>query len=443
MEVDLVIKSKWIVPVVPREQVLTDHAIAIKDKKIFAIGPTESINTQYQCTNITSLNNHILIPGLVNAHGHAPMALLRGSADDIPLKEWLEEIIWPLEGKLVDRQFVFEGATQAIAEMIRSGTTCFADMYFFPDEVAKASLAAHIRVQLASPVLDFPTVWAQDADEYINKATQLHDDYRDSELVSTAFGPHAPYTVSDAPLQKLSVLAEELDLPIHIHLHETAQEISEAIASDGRRPLQRLQELGLLSTRLNCIHATQLQEKEIESIAKHGANILHCPESNMKLASGFCPVAKLVKHGINVGLGTDGAASNNDLDMVSEMRSAALMAKVVSEDARSVPAAIALEMATINGAKALGLESDIGSLEIGKAADITAINLDSINSQPVNNPLSHLVYCINSAQVSDVLCSGVQILDNGSLTTLNLDKIMQTAETWQTKVVNQLSHNHG
>ena len=443
MEVDLVIKSKWIVPVVPREQVLTDHAIAIKDKKIFAIGPTESINTQYQCTNITSLNNHILIPGLVNAHGHAPMALLRGSADDIPLKEWLEGKIWPLEGKLVDRQFVFEGATQAIAEMIRSGTTCFADMYFFPDEVAKASLAAHIRVQLASPVLDFPTVWAQDADEYINKATQLHDDYRDSELVSTAFGPHAPYTVSDAPLQKLSVLAEELDLPIHIHLHETAQEISDAIASDGRRPLQRLQELGLLSTRLNCIHATQLQEKEIESIAEHGANILHCPESNMKLASGFCPVAKLVKHGINVGLGTDGAASNNDLDMFSEMRSAALMAKVVSEDARSVPAAIALEMATINGAKALGLESDIGSLEIGKAADITAINLDSINSQPVNNPLSHLVYCINSAQVSDVWCSGVQILDNGALTTLNLDKIMQTAETWQTKVVNQLSHNHG
>ena len=239
MEVDLVIKSKWIVPVVPREQVLTDHAIAIKDKKIFAIGPTESINTQYQCTNIISLNNHILIPGLVNAHGHAPMALLRGSADDIPLKEWLEGKIWPLEGKLVDRQFVFEGATQAIAEMIRSGTTCFADMYFFPDEVAKASLAAHIRVQLASPVLDFPTVWAQDADEYINKATQLHDDYRDSELVSTAFGPHAPYTVSDAPLQKLSVLAEELDLPIHIHLHETAQEISDAIASDGRRPLQR------------------------------------------------------------------------------------------------------------------------------------------------------------------------------------------------------------
>ena len=443
MEVDLVIKSKWIVPVVPREQVLTDHAIAIKDKKIFAIGPTESINTQYQCTNITSLNNHILIPGLVNAHGHAPMALLRGSADDIPLKEWLEEKIWPLEDKLIDRQFVFEGATQAIAEMIRSGTTCFADMYFFPDEVAKASLAAHIRVQLASPVLDFPTVWAQDADEYINKATQLHDDYRDSELVSTAFGPHAPYTVSDAPLQKLSVLAEELDLPIHIHLHETAQEISEAIASDGRRPLQRLQELGLLSTRLNCIHATQLQEEEIESLAEHGANVLHCPESNMKLASGFCPVAKLVKQGINVWLGTDGAASNNDLDMFSEMRSAALMAKVVSEDARSVPAAIALEMATINGAKALGLESDIGSLEIGKAADITAINLDSINSQPVNNPLSHLVYCINSAQVSDVLCSGVQILDNGALTTLNLDKIMQTAETWQTKVVNQLSHNHG
>ena len=438
MEVDLVIKAKWIIPVVPREKVLIDHAIAIKDKKILTIGPTESINAQYQCNNTTSLDNHVLIPGLVNAHGHAPMALLRGSADDIPLKEWLGEKIWPLESKLVDRQFAFEGATLAIAEMVRSGTTCFADMYSFPDEVAKAALAANIRVQLASPVLDFPTVWAHDADEYINKATQLHDNYRDSELVSTAFGPHAPYTVSDEPLQKLGVLAEELDLPIHIHLHETAQEITDALAIDGRRPLQRLQELGLLSTRLNCVHATQLQDEEIETLAEHGANILHCPVSNMKLASGFCPVSKLIKQDINVALGTDGAASNNDLDMFSEMRAAALMAKVVSEDAKAVPAAVALEMATINGAKALGLESDIGSLEIGKIADITAVSLYSINSQPVNNPLSHLIYTINPTQVSDVWCSGVRILDSGTLTTLNLNKIMKTAETWQTKISEQL-----
>ena len=438
MEVDLVIKSKWIIPVVPREQVLTDHAIAVKDKKILAIGPTESITTQYQCANTTSLDNHVLIPGLVNAHGHAPMTLLRGCADDIPLKEWLEKRIWPLERKFVDRQFVFEGATHAIAEMIRSGTTCFADMYFFPDEVAKAALAAHMRVQLASPVLDFPTAWAQGADEYINKATQLHDDYRYSELVSTAFGPHAPYTVSDEPLQKLGILAEELDLPIHIHLHETEQEIADALANDGRRPLQRLRELGLLSTRLNCIHATQLQDEEIKSLAEQGANVVHCPESNMKLASGLCPVDKLINQDINVGLGTDGAASNNDLDMFSEMRSAALMAKVVSKDARAVPAATALEMATINGAKALGLESDIGSLEIGKTADITAVNLDSINSQPVNNPISHLVYTVNPTQVSDVWCSGVRILDSGTLTTLDVNKIKQTAETWQTKITNQL-----
>ncbi|NKB31588.1 MAG: TRZ/ATZ family hydrolase [Pseudomonadales bacterium] len=434
MEVDLIIKAKWIIPVVPRGQVLNDHAIALKDKKILALGPADSICEQHQSDNIISLVNHALIPGLVNAHGHTPMALLRGAADDIPLKEWLEEKIWPLEGSLVDRQFVFDGATLAIAEMIRSGTTCFADMYFFPDEVARAAIAAHVRVQLASPVLDFPTVWAQDADEYILKATQLHDDYRDNELVSTAFGPHAPYTVSDAPLQKLGVLAEELDLPVHMHVHETAQEVKDAVASDGRRPIQRLHELGLLTPRLNCIHATQLNDDEMNLLAQHGAHVLHCPESNMKLASGFCPVAKLLDKGINVGLGTDGAASNNDLDMFTEMRSAALMAKAVSGDAGAVPAATALEMSTINGAKALGLDAEIGSLEVGKYGDISAINLDAFNSQPVNNPLSHLVYAVNSTQVSHVWCAGMPLLEDGNLLTLERDKIYQSALSWQSKV---------
>lgn len=434
MDVDLIIAAKWIVPVVPRETVLSNYALVVKDKKIVDLCPSDEISEKYQAKQTVSLGEHALLPGFINAHGHAPMTLLRGAADDIPLKEWLEEKIWPLEGKLVDREFVFDGTTLAIAEMIRSGTTCFADMYFFPDEVARATLAANIRVQLASPVLDFPTVWAQDADEYIQKATQLHDDYRDNEYVSTAFGPHAPYTVSDSPLQKLAVLAEELDIPIHMHVHETAQEIDDAVSQDGRRPISRLSDLGLLSPRLICIHATQLIEDEIELLAQSGTHVLHCPESNMKLASGSCPVANLIDSGINVGIGTDGAASNNDLDMLSEMRSAALLAKLVSADASAVPAHQAIECATLNGAKALGLEEHIGSLEIGKFADVTAIKLDEFNTLPVNNPLSHLVYAANASQVSHVWCGGTAVLDNKQLTTLDSVRILEIAKSWQARV---------
>ena len=434
MQVDLIIQAKWLIPIVPQGLVLEDHAIVIVDKKIHELCSIADSESRFQTKQIVKLSNHALIPGLINAHGHSPMALLRGAADDIPLKEWLEDKIWPLEEKLVDRTVVSQGATLAIAEMIRSGTTCFADMYFFPDEVAKSAIEARIKVQLASPVLDFPTVWAQDADEYIYKATQLHDNYRGNEFVSTAFGPHAPYTVSDEPLRKLATLAEELDLPIHMHVHETAQEIADAIASDGRRPLQRLLDLGLLSPRLNCIHATQLIQEEIEALSQSGAHVLHCPESNMKLASGFCPVSTLLETGINVGLGTDGCASNNNLDMFSEMRSAALLGKAVSGDASAIPAQQALEMATINGARALGLEAQIGSLEPGKSADLAAVSLDSLNSIPVNNPVSHLVYAVNAAQVSHVWCAGQALLTEGKLATLDTDKIKHAAANWQQKV---------
>jgi 5-methylthioadenosine/S-adenosylhomocysteine deaminase len=434
MQVDLIIQAKWLIPIVPQGLVLKNHAIVVNDNKIHELCTIEESESRFQAAQIIKLSNHALIPGLVNTHGHSPMVLLRGAADDIPLKEWLEGKIWPLEGKLVDRTFVNEGASLAIAEMIRSGTTCFADMYFFPDEVAKSAIEARIKVQLASPVLDFPTVWAQDADEYIYKATQLHDNYRDNEFVTTAFGPHAPYTVSDEPLRKLATLAEELDLPIHMHVHETAQEIEESLAKDGRRPLQRLQDLGLLSPRLNCIHATQLIPEEIEALSQHGTHVLHCPESNMKLASGFCPVSTLLEQGINVGLGTDGGASNNDLDMFSEIHSAALLAKAVSGDASAVPAQQALEMATINGARALGLEAQIGSLEPGKSADMTAVSLDSLNSIPVNNPVSHLVYAVNASQVSHVWCAGQALLTEGELTTLDTDKIKRSAADWQQKV---------
>lgn len=434
IQADLLIHAKWILPVVPAGTVLEDHALAIRDRKIVAITASADTESSISATTSIRLGQHALIPGLVNVHGHSAMSLLRGIADDIPLKQWLEQAVWPIENKFVSAEFVRQGANLAIAEMISSGTTCFADMYFFPDEVARAALDANIRVQLASPVLDFPTVWAEDAEEYIYKATELHDNYRNSELVHTAFGPHAPYTVSDQPLMKISTLAEELDVPIHIHVHETATEVEEAVQASGRRPLQRLAELGLLSPRLICVHATQLLDTEIELLAAHGASVAHCPESNLKLASGMCPVAKLLDAGVNVALGTDGCASNNDLDMFSEMRCAALLAKIVAADASALPAAQALELATINAARALGLDAVIGSLETGKYADITAINLDRLNTMPLYNPVSQLVYAAQASQVSHVWCGGRLIFEEGELKTMDLDSIKQSVIAWQQKI---------
>lgn len=430
-QADLLISAKWIIPVLPKGQVLEDHCLAIRGNRIVGIYSRSEADSLIEAEEILELGDTALIPGLINTHGHTAMTLMRGIADDIPLSEWLEDSIWPLEAQFVSPEFVLHGANLAIAEMIRSGTTCFADMYFYPDQVAKAALNANIRVQLASPVLDFPTVWAQDANEYIAKATALHDNYRHSELIHTAFGPHAPYTVSDAPLLKLSTLAEEMDLPIHMHVHETAKEVSDALAAEGRTPIQRLKKLGLLSPRLVCVHATSLNDEDIASLAEAGCHIAHCPESNLKLASGFCEVAKLSAAGINVALGTDGCASNNDLDMISEMRTAALLAKGVAADASALPAQQALEMATINGAKALGLDSLIGSLEAGKYADITAINLDALNSIPTYNPVSQIVYATQAAQVSHVWCSGIQLLNEGKLTGLDIETIKSDSAHWR------------
>jgi 5-methylthioadenosine/S-adenosylhomocysteine deaminase len=436
LEADLVIHAKWVIPVDAESQILENHSVVVADKRIIEILSQDEARKKVLAAQTVELPHHALIPGLINAHGHAAMSLFRGVADDIPLKEWLEEYIWPLEGEHVSAEFVQQGAILACAEMIASGTTCFADMYFFPDAVAKVVLDAQLRVQLASPILDFPTVWANDADEYILKATQLHDNYRNSDLVHTAFGPHAPYTVSDEPLRKIAMLAEELDIPIHMHVHETAQEVEESITSNGMRPLQRLAKLGLISPRLLCVHATQLLEEELKLLNENGAHVIHCPESNLKLASGFCPVNKLLKNGINVGLGTDGCASNNDLDMFSEMRTAALLAKGVAGDASAVPAYQALRIATINGARAMGLDHKIGSLETGKFADLTAVDMSCYNSIPIYNPVSHLVYNTQASQVSHVWCSGKLLFENNELLTIDKLKLVETTHNWQQQIAN-------
>lgn len=433
MAPDTIIHARWIIPATADRAILEDHSLLIEDGVISAIVPRAQA-LRCQARQTVTLDTHALIPGLVNAHGHAGMTLLRGVADDLPLHTWLQEHIWPLENQWISEEFVLHGSQLAMAEMLSGGTTCFADMYYFPDVVARAATQARIRVQLAAPIFDFPTAWGRDADDYISKATRLHDEYRNSRLVSIAFGPHAPYTVSDAPLKRIVMLAEELDIPIHMHIHETAQEIGDALQNSGKRPLARLEALGLPGPRLIAVHATQLEPGEIDRLAETGTHVVHCPQSNLKLASGFCPVQQLMQAGVNVALGTDGASSNNDLDMLAEMQTAALLAKTVAGDASALPAYEALRMATINGARAMGLDSRIGTLEAGKQADICAVDLDTLNALPVYNPVSQLVYSTRADQVTDVWVSGARVLKDRQIQTINIPALRQHLTQWRQRL---------
>ncbi len=439
-QVDTVIHARWVIPVEsnaqePSGQALDCHAVIIDHGRIEAIVPSDEARQLYQSDEIVELVNHALIPGLINAHTHVAMNLFRGIADDLPLLAWLNQHVWPAEQKWVDKNFVHDGSMLAIAEMLRGGTTCFNDMYFFPDITAQAAISAGIRCSLGLIMIDFPTIWAQNADEYLSKGIAVHDEFKSAPLISTAFAPHSPYTVSDEPLTKIRTYADELDIPIHMHIHETADEITQAINHNGKRPLQRLYELDLLTPRLLAAHMTQLSHDEITLCAEQGVHIVHCPESNLKLASGFCPVARLLNAGANIAIGTDSAASNNDLDMFGEMRSAALLAKGVANDASALPAAQALYCATMGGAKALAMDNEIGSLRVGKAADITAVDLSTLETQPVFDPVSHLVYCAGRHQVSDVWVKGRRLLNQRQLIQMDVAAIAQRCQQWQEKIL--------
>ena len=433
-QVDTLLHARWIIPVEPDNAVHEYHSLAVKDGRIHALLPAREARGRYRADVELDLAEHALIPGLINAHTHAAMSLFRGLADDLPLMEWLNDHIWPAEGTWVNPEFVRDGTQLAMAEMLKGGITCFSDMYFFPDETAQAAADAGMRAVAGMILIDFPTAWAGDAKEYLRKGLDLHDRFRNHPLIATAFAPHAPYTVSNEPLERVRVLAEELDVPIHMHVHETAAEIQQGMEHHGNRPLQRLEQLGLATPHLVGVHMTQLNDEEIAAYARCGAHVVHCPESNLKLASGFCPVQKLLQAGINVAIGTDGAASNNDLDMFSEMRSAALLAKAVAQDASALPAAQALRMATMNGARALGLDEETGSLSPGKAADITAVNLGGIEAQPLYHAVSQLVYAGGRHQVSDVWVAGQHLVKEGVLTTLDEHDILGKAQAWQQKI---------
>jgi 5-methylthioadenosine/S-adenosylhomocysteine deaminase len=431
---DLLIEAGHVVPVVPHGVVLDDHAVAVRDGVIVAVLPIAQARERFEAKEIVFRPDAALIPGLVNAHTHNPMTLLRGVADDLPLMDWLQGHIWPIEAAVIGPDFVADGVTLAIAEMLRGGTTCCNENYFFPDVQAATYRRHGFRACVGLPVIDFPTAWARTADEYFDRAGEVHDQWRNDPLVATAFAPHAPYTVSDANFERIRMLSDQLDVPVHCHVHETAHEVAEAQQKTGQRPLARLDRLGLVNDRLIAVHMTQLTDAEIALCAERGVSVAHCPESNLKLASGFCPVAKLAKAGVNLAIGTDGAASNNDLDMFGEMRTAALLAKGAGEDASALDAFATLRAATLGGAKALGFDDRIGSIEPGKQADLVCVDLGALETQPLHHIVSQLVYACGRHQVGDVWIAGHRKLDRRILVDMDTDALVANARQWRDRI---------
>ncbi|WP_295541450.1 TRZ/ATZ family hydrolase [uncultured Thiohalocapsa sp.] len=434
MQTALLIHADWVLPVDAGNSTLAQHSLAVADGRIAAVLPRAQAETQIEAAKTLDLTGHVLIPGLINTHTHAAMSLLRGLADDLPLMTWLHEHIWPAEGRWVDQEFVADGTRLALLEMLRGGMTCFNDMYFHAEVTARVCAEAGVRVLAGMIVVDFPTRYADNADEYLRRGLELHAHYRDHALVRPAFAPHSTYAVSEAPLMRVRTLADELEVQVHMHLHETRDEVLQVLRAHGERPIARLDRLGLLGPQLVAVHMTQLEEAEIGRLAATGTQVVHCPESNLKLASGFCPVHDLLSAGVNVALGTDGAASNNDLNLFGEMRMAALLGKGVAGAANAVSAAQALRMATLNGAKALGLDDEIGSLEVGKAADIVAVDLRDAHTQPVYHPCSQLVYAASSHQVRHVWIRGRQVLRDGAPLTLDPTAIIAAARAWGERI---------
>jgi len=431
--VDTLIEAKWVVPVVPEGAVLERHSVAVKDGLIVAVLPSDEAAARFKPLRRFALSGHALIPGLVNLHTHAAMALMRGLADDLPLMQWLNEHIWPAEAKHVSARFVYEGTRLACAEMLAGGVTCMNEMYFFPEEAARAALDSGMRAAIGIIAIDFPTAYASDADDYLAKGLAARDRLAREPLLSFCIAPHAPYTVSDRTLERSLMLAEELDLPIHMHVHETAAEVAQGLEQHGVRPLARLARLGIVGPRLIAVHAVHLDAAEIEMLARAGASVAHCPSSNLKLASGIAPVAALLAAGVPVGIGTDGAASNNSLDMFRDMRLAALLAKGASGNAQAMPAARALSAATIHPAAALGLGERIGSIEVGKTADLCAVALNRPGVMPCFDPVSHLVYAAGREDVTHVWVGGVIRMDDRQLEA-KMSDLDNLSRLWQNNI---------
>jgi len=433
---DTLISAEWCIPVEPEALVLDKHSVAIEDGRIIDILPTAEAHNRYAAGSQVDRPGHVLIPGFVNAHTHAAMTLFRGYADDLPLERWLRDVIWPAEARWAGAEMVRDGTRLAIAEMLLSGCTCFSDQYFFPEIVAETAVDLHMRAMIGTPVIDFETQWAASASECLSKGAELvHDRYADHPLISSCFVPHSTVTVSDEAFAELRVMADQLDKRVQIHLHESAAEVEQAVKDTGRRPVDRLRELGLVNASLMAVHAVHVTDEEIALFAGAGVTVAHCPRSNLKLADGIARIQDMLDAGLTVGIGSDSAASNNTLDMPGEMRTAALLAKSRANDAAALPAAQALRMATIEGARCLGMENETGSIETGKWADLACIDLSPLNSQPVYDPVSQLVYAVQPQQVRDVWVAGRHQVENGRLLDIDEVGILARTREWRARIV--------
>ena len=429
-----VLHARYLLPVRPAHAVLEHHSVVIRDTRIVDVLSTTAAKSRYRDADQVNLQDHVLLPGLINMHTHSPMTLLRGYADDLPFQQWLNEFIWPLERKFVSEEFVADGTRLAMAEMIRAGTTCFNENYFFPDIMAAAVAKAGMRACIGMPIIELPTAWAGDVNEYLEKGLDVLKQWRGFSRLRFSLAPHAPYSVSDKSLEQIAVLSADLGLPVHMHLLETEWEVTHSFQQYGIHPLERLEAHRLLNSRLLAVHMTQLTADEIRMLADRRVHVVHCPQSNLKLASGTCRINDLRESGLNIAIGTDGAAANNNLDLLSEAQTAALLAKGVSGDPRAVDAFTALEMITINGAMALGLDHEIGTIETGKLADLAALDLRAPETQPVHNVVSQVIYAASSRQFTDVWVEGQRLMDAGKLTTLDLAGLMENAEIWRRKL---------
>jgi 5-methylthioadenosine/S-adenosylhomocysteine deaminase len=429
-KIDLLIEARWIATV-DTEKVLKSHAVAVDRGRILSILPAGEARARYKADQHVTLQDHILIPGLINLHTHAAMSLMRGLADDLPLMDWLQKHIWPAEAAHMSAQFVYDGTRLACAEMLKGGITCFNDMYFYPEAAATAAAEFGMRAMLGIITLEFPTPYASDAADYIDKGLAVRETWRGNPLIGFCLAPHAPYTVSNDSFERVLTLSEQLNLPIHCHIHETRQEVDDSLKLHGIRPLERLRRLGMLGPGFIGVHAVHLDDDDLQLLAATGCSVAHCPTSNLKLASGFAPVAKMRQLGINVGLGTDGAASNNRLDLFGEMRLASLLAKGLSGDASALPAGEILRMATLNAANALGLGQQIGSITPGKLADLCAVSLESLESRPCFDPLSHLVNVAGRESVTHVWVAGKCCVDNKTLLNGKQNDLEAVIALWQ------------
>jgi 5-methylthioadenosine/S-adenosylhomocysteine deaminase len=446
----VILSPRWLAPVAPENIVLERHSVVIQAEHILAVLPTSvALQNHPGCQQI-ELPNHLLTPGLINAHSHAAMSLLRGVGDDLSLQNWLEKRIWPMEAQLVSPEFVFDGTVLAIYEMLLGGVTCFNDMYFFPDAAARAAKQLGMRANLGIVVFDFPSPYGSGAPDYLAKGLKLRDDCSKDDdplntLLSFCLAPHAPYTVGDDSFRQVATYATELGLAVHTHLHETAFEIEQSMAQYGKRPIERLAELGLLGPDFVAIHGVHLNESDLALLAQTGASVVHCPHSNLKLASGIAPIAKILSHRINLAIGTDGSASNNRLDLLAEAHTASLLAKGASGVASTFPAAAVLHSLTMAGAQAVGLSDRIGSIEPGKLADITSFDLSDVESQPIHNAISHLIYAAHRSNVSDVWISGRHVVkkrqlnQSGALATLS--EVVARSGLWHNKTSEMLVSN--